>query len=198
MGRDKAWLPFGQDATLIERMVRLVSQVVDPAAVVVVGGTEQSLPNLPDETRVVNDRWPGEGPLVGVATGLAALTPEKGRPEIGWSLVCCCDLPLLKPEVLQLLIETARQSESNPDCDGVIPRVDERWQPLTAIYRTRLLPRVNQLLQRGRRRMTDLLEAIAVRELGEDELRQVDRELRSFRHCNTPEEYESLLPLAEH
>ncbi len=192
MGRDKAWLPFGQDTTLLERMVRLAGGVVEPSAIVVVGGAEQSLPKLPSEVRVVTDRWPDEGPLVGLATGLTALSPEKN-----WTLVCCCDLPLLKPEVLQLLIETARQSDSNPACEGVIPRVDERWQPLTAIYRTRLLRRANELLQQGRRRMTDLLEAIAVRELGAAELQQVDAELVSFRHCNTPEEYEALLPLAE-
>lgn len=191
MGRDKAWLPFGQDATLLARMVRLITELVEDADIVVVAAHGQELPELESSVQVARDRWPDEGPLLGMATGMSALPAQRK-----WVLVCSCDLPLLRPEVLALLRETARQSDSNLACDAVVPRVEGKWQPLTAIYRAALLPAVNGLLQRGERRMTDLLESIGVRELREEELLLVDPTLASFRHCNTPEEYASLLAAA--
>src|SRR5690606_33641672 len=156
---------------------------VDLAYVVVVAAAGQELPKLPSQVQVVTDRWPNEGPLMGIATGLTALPADRK-----WTLVCSCDLPMLKPDVLALLWPAVGQSDANPECEAVVPRVDGKWQPLAAIYQTRLLPVVHDLLRQGRRRVSDFLEAISVRELREEELLQVDAELVSFRHCNTPEE----------
>lgn len=189
MGRDKALLPFGQDATLLERVVRVVGQQVVSSDIVVVAAPNQELPQLPDKVVVVTDRRPDEGPLMGIATGMAALRPDKK-----WTLVCSCDLPLLNPRILRLLANLAKQSDSA--CDAVIPRVEGKWQPLIAIYQTRLVTVVHDLLRRGRRRVSDLLDAITVRELSENELREVEAKLLSFVHCNTPEEYASLVALA--
>ena len=47
MGRPKAWLPFGPDEVMLQRVVRLVREVVGP--VVVVAAPEQELPMLPGE-----------------------------------------------------------------------------------------------------------------------------------------------------
>jgi molybdopterin-guanine dinucleotide biosynthesis protein A len=192
MGRDKAWLPFGGDATLLGRTVRLFRQGVSPSKVAVVAAPGQDLPELEGDVEVVRDRRPGEGPLEGIASGLEALNQTGG-----WIVVGSCDLPLLKPDLLERLVVIARQMEQNIDCDGVVPRVDGLWQPLTAVYRARLLPRIRSLLQQGKRRMTDLLEVIAVREVGEEEISDVDPNLVSFRHCNTPDEYAALLRHAD-
>ena len=58
MGRDKATLPFGPEQ-MLERVVRLVSQVAHPNNVVVVSAKEQQLPELPEQIIITRDeRFP--------------------------------------------------------------------------------------------------------------------------------------------
>ena len=52
---------------------------------------------------------------------------------------------------------------------------------------------VKRLLAEGRLRPIHLYERVATTRVGEDELRRVDPELRSFRNCNTPEAYAQAL-----
>jgi molybdenum cofactor guanylyltransferase len=54
MGRDKATLPFGPEQ-MLARVVRLVSEVVEPAKIVVVAAPEQELPVLPAAVAVARD-----------------------------------------------------------------------------------------------------------------------------------------------
>ena len=60
MGRPKAWLPCGAEF-LLQRMVRLVGDVVSP--VVVAGRRDQELPSLPAGVEIVYDRVENSGPL---------------------------------------------------------------------------------------------------------------------------------------
>ena len=81
--------------------------------------------------------------------------------------------------------------------EAVVPRIGDRMYPLTAAYRISLLPLVERLLAEERLRALDLVEAIAVRWLTEQELRAVDPGLDSFRNVNTPEDYEDALARAK-
>ncbi len=69
MGRPKLSLPFG-DETMLGRVVRIVGEVVSPVVVVAAAG--QELPALPRETLVARDEIEAQGPLAGLAAGLAA------------------------------------------------------------------------------------------------------------------------------
>src|SRR5215210_4078232 len=70
MGRPKAWLPFAGEF-MLPRVVRLLREVVSP--IVVVAASEQDVPPLPGDIRIVRDDERDRGPLQGLATGLAAL-----------------------------------------------------------------------------------------------------------------------------
>src|SRR3954471_21362428 len=72
MGQDKAALPFGPE-TMLQRVARLISEVVDPKNLVVVAEADQSLPVLPVGVTVAHDSRQFRGPLEGLATGLRAL-----------------------------------------------------------------------------------------------------------------------------
>src|SRR5262245_29573929 len=78
MGRSKAWLPFGGEV-LLQRTVRMLSEVVDP--VVVVAAPGQELPSLPESVTVARDQEAYLGPLNGLAAGLATLN---GRAEVAY------------------------------------------------------------------------------------------------------------------
>ena len=89
MGRPKAWLPFGNEL-LLQRVVRILRQVVEP--VVVVGAPAQEIPPLPSEVRVVRDDRDHLGPLSGLAGGLAAL-----GASVEAAYLSSCDVPFLQP-----------------------------------------------------------------------------------------------------
>src|SRR3954471_20287396 len=69
MGRDKATLQFGPEL-MLQRVVRLMSDVVGPAEITVVAAPNQSLPELPAAVRVARDNREFRGPIEGLATGL--------------------------------------------------------------------------------------------------------------------------------
>src|SRR5262245_6298020 len=100
MGRDKALLPFGPSEVLLQRVVRLVGEVVRDERIVCVAAAHQALPHLPDRVQVVRDTAQYQGPLAGLATGMAAL---EGRVEAAF--VCGCDSPLVVPAVVARLFE---------------------------------------------------------------------------------------------
>jgi molybdopterin-guanine dinucleotide biosynthesis protein A len=174
MGRDKAALPAG-DGTLIEHLARRLASVVDET--IVAGGSGR--PNLPGAT-MVDDRYPGLGPLAGIHAGMLAAS----YPCV-W--VVGCDVPDADPALAALFLRLAG------DVDAVVPRIDAEPQGVCALYDRALAPRIEGLLGAGERRIKVLLAASNVRYVTPDELRVVDPELRSFRNINTPADYEAWL-----
>lgn len=78
----------------------------------------------------------------------------------------------------------------------MVPRVGDRWQPLTALYRTALAPRIDTMLAGGMRRVIDMVEQIDTRAVTPAELQSIDPGLQSARGCNTPEEYDEIIRIA--
>jgi molybdenum cofactor guanylyltransferase len=174
MGRDKASLPAG-DGTLIEHLARRLAPVVDET--IVAGGSGR--PTL-SGVRMVEDRYPGLGPLAGIHAGLAA-----ARYAHVW--VVGCDLPDADPALAHLFLGLAA------GYDAVVPRIDAEPQGVCALYDPALASRIDGLLASGERRVKALLAASNVRYVTPEELRTVDPELRSFRNINTPADYEAWL-----
>jgi molybdenum cofactor guanylyltransferase len=183
MGIAKAWLPFGAES-MLARVVGSVGQVCGVR--VVVAAQDQPLPGLPPEVIVARDRSPGCGPLEGLAAGMRALPPN-----VEAAFLTSCDVPLLVPELVRRLFELLG------DHDAAVPVVEGHWQPLTAVYRTKFLPDVEQLLAVGGRGPVALVDAIDARLVGEDELRSVDPALDSLANINTPQAYLAVLEKLE-
>jgi len=182
MGRDKAMLAFGPEEVLLERVVRLVGEVVPQDRIVCVAADGQLLPSLPAGIHVLRDDQPHCGPLAGLTTGIAAL---KGRADA--ALACGCDTPLLVPGFI------ARMFERLADHQIAAPHDGQRFHPLAAVYRADVLPIAESLLAAGERSLQALLERCDLCRVPTDDLRDVDSELASLRGCNTPAEYRLLL-----
>jgi molybdopterin-guanine dinucleotide biosynthesis protein A len=177
MGRDKATLPFGPES-MLERVVRLVSEVVGEVWVVAREGQE-----IAGEYNVARDSAAGRGPLAGLAAGLGAMAAER-------AFLCACDAPLLRPALVERLLEL---SEGREAC---VPRIDGHYMVTTAVYSRALLPLAERLLAEDRLRPLHLVEACDARIVGAPELRDVDPELDSLRDCNSPEAYQAALERA--
>jgi molybdopterin-guanine dinucleotide biosynthesis protein A len=179
MGRPKAWLPFGPEL-ILQRVVRILSEVVSP--IVVVAARQQDVPKLPPGVEIARDEHEALGPLAGLAVGLAAMGD---RADAAYA--SSCDVPLLQPAFVAAVIAALG------DHDLAIPRDGQYHHPLAAIYRTRLVPTIHELIASNRLRPFYLLERSRAREIDVAELRRADPELSSLRNVNTPDDYAAVL-----
>jgi molybdopterin-guanine dinucleotide biosynthesis protein A len=180
MGRPKAWLPFGKE-TLLQRTADTLLQVVD--TVVVVRAPGQEIPALPGVIRVVEDEATYLGPLNGLIGGLRAV------PEVDAVYLSACDAPFLKPEFVQFMLG------SLGDFDVAMPRLEDGFYPLSAAYRTTVLPTAEGLVSRQQLRLKTLTDLHSTHWIGRDALQIVDPELQSLFNVNSPEEFASALAL---
>jgi molybdenum cofactor guanylyltransferase len=179
MGRPKLSLPFG-DETMLGRVVRILSEAASP--VVVVGAVNQELPGLPPKTIVARDEFEKQGPLAGLAAGLAAL---EGRADAAY--VSSCDVPLLRVEFIRAMLSALGEHEM------AIPQDRDHHHPLAAVYRVSLQQRVAEMIRAGRLRTSLLVQESDARLVDVAELRAIDPQLDSLQNVNTPEEYEVAL-----
>jgi molybdenum cofactor guanylyltransferase len=182
MGRDKALLSFGPQETLLQRVVRIVAEVVSADEIVCVAAAEQELQTLPVKVRIARDATPDHGPLAALATGLKQLA---GAADAVFA--CGCDAPYLSPQFIVAMFEWLGDKQI------AVPTIDSGVCPLPAIYRGDVLPFAEEKLAAGERSLRALIASCDARFIGVDELRSVDPTLASLESCNTSAEYESLL-----
>lgn len=181
MGTSKARLPFGNEV-MLQRVVRLVSEVVAAKNIVVVAAVGQELPDLPTEITVARDAREGRGPLEGLAAGLRAI-PSQVEAVYATS----CDVPLLQPAFV------AQMFHSLDSHDIAVPRDGKFHHPLAAVYRVSVLGHVEKLLAADRLRPFFLFQELNTLEVPVDELRTVDPQLATLENLNRPEDYQRAL-----
>ena len=177
MGRPKALLPF-DDEPLIAHIVRRLGRVF--AETVVVAAPDQELPPLP--VLLVRDQVAYQGPVSGIYHGLKAATRDV-------CFVTSCDAPFLNLALISHLLSQIA------DWDVVVPFWQERFQPLHAVYRTKVAPLLKDQLERGELRPISLYGKVRTREFREDEIRRLDPEGFSLLNMNSPADYETTLQL---
>jgi molybdopterin-guanine dinucleotide biosynthesis protein A len=185
MGRDKATLPFGPE-TMLQRVVRLVAEVVTPANIVVVAAADQSLPPLPPDIKIAHDDHPERGPLEGLAAGLHAL-----RDSADAVYATGCDVPLLVPAFVERMFALL------DDHEIVVPSDGEFHHPLAAVYRPSVLAAVERLLASDRLSPRALFGEVRTLEVPVEELRGVDAQLLTLRNLNRFEDYTAALEAGE-
>ena len=177
MGRPKALLPF-DGKPLIAHVVRDLKELF--AEAVVVAAPEQELPILP--ALVVRDEVAYQGPVSGIYHGLKASTKEV-------CFVTSCDAPFLNSALIAHLLSQILEH------DVVVPYWQERFQPLHAVYRTRVLPLLKAQLERGELRPIFLYDKVRTRKILEAEIRRHDPDGLSFLNMNSPADYQAALQL---
>src|SRR5574341_1262327 len=121
MGEDKALKPF-LGRPLIQRVIERLSPIADELIVTT---------NHPDDYVFLNPRFtlradlkPGRGALGGLYTAIASAK----NPIVA---VVACDMPFAS----STLLEAASRLLVEEEADVVIPKSDEGYEPLHAVYR---------------------------------------------------------------
>ena len=171
MGRDKAFLKLDGNP-LIEHVLRRLRGIF-PKTIIV---TNTPAAYVSYDAVVVTDAVDKRGPLTGIYSGLLRSTDE-------YNFVVACDMPFLNPGLISYMAGLAR------GFDIVVPKVDNRVEPLHAIYSKGLLPIIERRLHQEAREIHGLFSDARVRFVTEAEIDRFDPEYRSFKNLNTPEEY---------
>lgn len=184
MGRDKALLPSpdGSPLPFVERLAALLAELCREVLLVArdeASSREYSFVCRRQNARLVYDRAANHGPLMGLYSGLQAVS-------FSHALVLAVDLPFVQHPLLSWLNAFPLTEEM------LIPRVQGIPQVLLARYPRALLPTIETCLQAGRRDPRALLAKAPVRFLEEAQIREIDPELRSFVNVNTPEDFEQV------
>lgn len=172
MGRDKAFLQLGE-RTLLERALEAARAVA--ADVRIVGRKETFASYAP----VVEDLYPGRGPLAGIHAALRSSTTEL-------NLALGVDTPFLDSRFLRYLVEQATTSGAVV----TVPRIAGQNQPLCAVYRREFAGLAEQSLQAGRNKIDALFEKSSLRVIEEAEIRALAFDPGMFDNLNTPEEWD--------
>jgi len=186
---DKAFITF-RGQTLLHRALQLASGVSD--TVRIVGAQEKFEPY----GVVIEDEFPGHGPLAGIHAALRASTAEL-------NLMLAVDTPLLQPRFLQHLVERAAASQAIV----TVPRAAEpagsnaRLHPLCAIYRRAFAPIAEQALRENRNRIDALFPQVETLLIEQQEIEQFGFDSAMFLNLNSAEDLhglkEDLRPQAE-
>ena len=185
MGRDKAWVELA-GRPLVQWVLDALLRTTDLQMIVAREVGKLDTLAVP----VVEDRFEVRGPLTGIHAGLKAA-------ETDLCVVVACDLPLVRPELLALLIDLVGLShavvpyvgeETLPTIDPSAPARDAGLQPLLASYRRACVDPLEDLLRQGPFPTPALVSMLEARILKPKDWRRVDPDGRSFVNVNTPED----------
>jgi molybdopterin-guanine dinucleotide biosynthesis protein A len=136
MGVDKAFVEV--DGRPMARRVSDAMRAAGAVRVLAVGGAAEGLRRLGLDP--LADRAPGEGPLDGILTAMAA----SSTPVV---VVSACDMPWIGAEHVAALLEAM----AGADVDVVVAAAEGEVQPLLAAWHQRAHPRLAAAFDAGER-----------------------------------------------
>ncbi len=132
---------------------------------------------------MIADRHPGRGPLAGIHAALHSAED--------WVFVAGCDMPFL-PAELPGALHALRAG-----VDLVLPRVGGHAATVAALYGPGCLPVLEEALRGEGPRLAQVLPALRVREVGEDQLARWGDPALRFLSVNSPRDLTRAAALAE-
>jgi molybdenum cofactor guanylyltransferase len=174
MGVDKAFVEY-EGRTLLARALDLARSVTPDVRIV--GSDKKFAAFAP----VVQDVFPDCGPLAGIHAALRASPAEL-------NIMLAVDMPFVSRALLQYLISQARNA---PEAAVIVPRSDERRQPLCAVYRSEFADKAENALRAGQNRIDRLFDEVRTRVIEAEELARAGFSPAIFRNLNTPEDLEA-------
>ncbi len=184
-GRDKALVEVG-GKPMLERMIELLRGVTKQVKIVAVPGKYVAF-----GAEVIEDRWPGEGPLGGIITGLDDSATNAVRHE--WNLIVSCDMPFLTSDWLRFLSERAAKSNAQV----LLPHSASGPEPLCACWQTGAAAKLRSGFERGVRKVTEGISLLHAEVLDEADWKRFDSAGRLFWNMNTVADYEEARRILE-
>jgi molybdopterin-guanine dinucleotide biosynthesis protein A len=173
-GHDKVLERIG-NTSLLEQVISHVDPICKDIIIVTAKGRAfAQLANHP-KIKVVSDIFPEQGSLGGIYTGLV-------NSESFYNLVVAADMPLLNERLLRYMIKVAN------GYDFTLPRVDNWYEPLHAIYSKNCVDPIKSILEQGKKVIVELFNYVKVRFVEAKEIDKFDPQHLSFFNVNTKQD----------
>ncbi|MBI9106001.1 MAG: molybdenum cofactor guanylyltransferase [Spirochaetales bacterium] len=172
-GLDKAFLTI-EGEPFIERKIRQLSPMFKEI-IVVVNKTE-AYRNIP--ARIITDEKPGQGPLMGLYSGL-----RESSSNINF--VTTVDSPFMSPALVAWLVKKIG------DYDAHVPHHGGYTEPLFAAYRKSCIPFIEKTLPK--RRIISFYEYVRVKYAEDDIIRSLDPDYSSFVNINSQKDFQRII-----
>jgi len=176
LGHDKILENVG-NKSLLEQVISRIESF--SREIIIVTAEERSFPQLvcQPNLQVVSDIFPGKGSLGGIYTGLVT-------SDSFYNLVIASDMPFLNQTLLGYMIEVS------DGFDFVLPRIDNLFEPLHAIYSKNCVAPAEFILKQGRKVIIELFDFVKVRYVEAEEIDRYDPQHLSFFNINTKKDLE--------
>ncbi len=171
---------------MIARMIDLLESVTTQVKIVAAPGKYAAF-----GAEIVEDRWPGEGPLGGIITALE--DAAKGPADCEWNLIVSCDMPFLTREWLVFLGKRATKSKAQV----VFPQSASGPEPLCACWQTGAAAELRSGFERGVRKVTEGIALLRAEVLDDADWKRFDSAGRLFWNMNTAADYEEARRILE-
>jgi molybdopterin-guanine dinucleotide biosynthesis protein A len=169
-GADKSALIVG-GRRIIDRQLEVLRQLTPELSIVANEPARYADLGVP----IVGDLVANAGPLGGIYTALT-------RTSAPCALVVACDMPFLSLTFLQHLVTRTRE------VDMAIPRTEDGYHPLCAVYARTVLPAVHARLMEARLDVVGLVREVRVAEVGPEEVAAFDPGRVMLSNVNTPQD----------
>lgn len=130
--RDKAFIKYN-DKTFIDN---IIDAGCDFKEIIIISNKIESYKNF----KVFKDIYKECGPLGGIHSALLNSKYDK-------VLCIACDMPLIKKDTLNLI------GKIEDDYEVLVPKIDNKLQPLCSIYSKELLPNIEEALIKGENKL---------------------------------------------
>jgi len=182
LGRNKALQVVGGKSLIqwvIDRVTALSTEIIIATA------HGEAIPcSSAVAIKTVADIYPERGPLGGIHAGLMASSSSR-------AIVVSCDIPFLSVGLLEYMTQIC------PVFDVVVPRIEDKIEPLCAVYSRNCLVPLQELLERDERQIRKLFNMVKVKYVAEDEIDRFDPQHLSFFNINSQDDLEKARKLAD-
>lgn len=183
LGYDKVLEKVG-NTSLIEQVISRIDSLC--AHIFIVTAEERTFESLSSHPKIkqTTDIFPGQGSLGGIYTGLV-------ESDTFYNLVVAADMPFLNEPLLRYMIE------ASDGFDFILPRVNNLYEPLHAVYSKNCIAPIETILKRGSRVIVDLFDHVKVKFIETEEVERFDPQHLSFFNINTREDLEKARKIAQ-
>ncbi len=169
-GKNKAFIQCG-GKRILDRVYDVLETLFDEIILV----TNDPLPYLEWDLKIVGDLFPFRSSLTGIHAGLYYASNP-------FTFVTACDTPFLKKALIQKILD-----QTDPGADLTIPETAAGLEPLCAVYSKKALCRIEPYLVQEKVKIIRVFGKKRVKRIPENLLRQADPDLVSFFNINAPE-----------
>jgi molybdopterin molybdotransferase len=175
MGTDKAFLKYGSE-TFVSHSVKKLQELFDEVIIITDDKKKYDILNV----KLMEDIYGGMGPLGGIHSGLVGAKND-------WVFVVPCDMPLWEPLLVEDLLKFRL------DYDIVVPKINNNFEPLFALYNKACLPIIENCLENNISKVLDIYPLLNTNYLIiNNEDIKTETYIKGFYNVNTPEQLYNL------